>query len=76
MVVLEDMDFAGQVTVPESIVCAFCGMRDDCEKSAFKGDRIDTGARACDYSYRRVADQQEAWEEAVRIGRLMGECIK
>ena len=76
MTVIEDMDLVGQVTVPGSIVCAFCGKGDDCENSAFKGDRIDTGAKASDYKYPRVEDQKEVWEKALRIGRLMGERLR
>ena len=38
--------------------------------------RLAPGTKASDVQYARVEDQQEAWEEAVRIGRLMGERIK
>ena len=70
------MDLIGQLTIQGSIVCAFCGKGDECEMSAFKNDRIDSGARASDYKYPRVEDQKEVWDEAIRIGRLMGERLK
>ena len=70
------MDLIGQLTIQGSIVCAFCGMGDDCEMSAFKSDMIDTGIRASDYKYPKVEDQKEVWEDAIRIGRLMGERLK
>ncbi len=41
--------------------------------SGFKSRLIDPGTRVSDYKYPRVEDQQEVWEEALRIGRLMGE---
>jgi multimeric flavodoxin WrbA len=69
----ENMDLLGQLTIPGSIVCAFCGKGDDCEMSGFKSRLIDTGTKVSDYKYPRVEDQQEVWEEALRIGRLMGE---
>lgn len=72
----ENMDLIGQLTIQGSIVCAFCGKGDECEMSAFKNRLIDTGTRASDYKYPRVEDQQEVWEEAMRIGRLMGERLK
>ena len=72
----ENMDLVGQITIQGSIVCAFCGKGDECEMSAFKSDRIESGARASDYKYPKVEDQEEVWEEAIRIGRLMGERLK
>jgi hypothetical protein len=72
----ENMDFSGQVTIPGSIVCAFCGVGDECGMSAFKGDIIESGAKASDYEYPRVEDRKDVWEEAMRIGRLMGERLK
>lgn len=73
MTKIEDMDLIEQLTIQGSIVCAFCGKGDECEMSAFKNDRIDSGTSANDYKYPRVEDQKEVWEEAKRIGRLIGE---
>ncbi len=33
-------------------------------------------ARASDFGYSRVEDQKEIWEEALRIGRLIGERLE
>lgn len=68
----ENMDLIGQVTVPGSIVCAFCGVGDECEMSAFRNRMVESGTRASDYKYPRVEDQKEVWEEATHIGRLIG----
>lgn len=69
----ENMDLLGQVTIQGNIVCAFCGKGDDCGMSAFKTDVLDTEIKACNFKYLKVEDQKEVWEDAMRIGRLMGE---
>jgi multimeric flavodoxin WrbA len=72
----ENMDLIGQVTVQGNIVCAFCGVGDQCEMSAFRSDLIETSAKAADFKYAKVEDQKDVWDEAVRIGSLMGERLK
>lgn len=72
----ENMDLIGQITIQGNIVCAFCGKGDGCEMSAFKNDMFAPGTKACDYKYTKVEDQKEVWEEATRIGCLMGEHLK
>ncbi|WP_372683786.1 flavodoxin family protein [Desulfosarcina sp.] len=72
----ENMDLIGQVSIQGNIVCAFCGMGDVCEMSAFNSDMIDPDVKASDVKYAKVEDQKKVWEEAVRIGRLMGERLK
>ncbi|ACN16544.1 putative iron-sulfur flavoprotein [Desulforapulum autotrophicum HRM2] len=72
----ENMDLIGQVTVQGNIVCAFCGVGDQCEMSAFRSDLIETSAKAADFKYTKVEDQKDVWDEAVRIGSLMGERLK
>ncbi len=72
----ENMDLTGQVTVQGNIVCAFCGVGDDCEMSAFRSDIIDTETKASDVKYGKTEDQKEVWKKAMRIGRVMGERLK
>jgi len=76
MKVYENMDLLGQITIQGNIVCAFCGKGDDCEMSTFKTDLLDTSIKACDFKYNKVEDQKEVWEDAMRIGRLMGARLK
>jgi len=76
MTTYENMDLIGQVTIQGSIVCAFCGKGEECEMGAFKSDWFEPGTKASDYKYPRVEDQKEVWDEALRIGRLMGERLK
>jgi hypothetical protein len=38
--------------------------------------RFEPGTKACDVKYARVEDQKEVWEEAMRIGRQIGERLK
>ena len=52
-----------------------CGEGDECEMSGVKV-MYDPDARTSDYEYSRVEDQKEVWEEAMRIGRLIGERVR
>jgi hypothetical protein len=72
----ENMDLLGQLTISGSIVCAFCGNGNTCQMSAFNISLIDNETGVGDYKYPRVEDQQEVWQEAIRLGRLMGERLK
>ncbi len=70
----ERMELVGQLTVQGTIPCLTCGEGDNCEMSgvkAFGGP----DARVSDYGYFRVEDQNEVWEEATRIGCLIGERV-
>ena len=71
----ERMELIGQVTVKGNLPCLFCGMGDECEMSGVKS-RFGPDARTCDYPYSRVEDQKEVWEEAMKIGRLIGERVR
>lgn len=71
----ENMDLIGQITIQGNIPCAFCGKGDDCEMSGIR-QMLDPGTRACDVTYARVEDQKDVWEEAMQIGRVMGERLK
>ena len=71
----ENMEVLGQLTVQGNIPCAFCGVGDECEMSALES-MCGPGTRASDVQYARVEDQKEVWEEATRIGCLIGECLK
>ena len=70
----ENMDLIGQVLIQGNIPCAFCGKGDECKMSAIS--MIGPEAKASDVTYARGEEQIEAWEEAVRIGRVMGERLK
>lgn len=72
---MERMELIGQVTVNGNIPCLTCGEGDKCEMSGFKR-RYGPDARTSDYTYSRVEDQKEVWEEAMRIGRLIGERLR
>jgi len=72
---MERMELVGQVMVKGNLPCLTCGVGDDCEMSGVKR-RYGPDARASDCPYVRVEDQKEVWEEAMRIGRLMGERLR
>ena len=75
---LEDMERAeliGQVMVKGNLPCLTCGEGDECEMSGLKR-RYGPDARASDCPYVRVEDQKEVWEEALRIGLLIGQRLR
>ena len=71
----ERMDLIGQLTVQGNLPCLTCGEGDKCEMSGLKV-LYGPDARTSDYGYSQVEDQKEVWEEAVRIGRQIGERLK
>ncbi len=75
MTQFENMDLIGQLAIQGNIPCAFCGKGDECEMGAIES-MFEPGTRACDIKYARVEDQKDIWEQAMRIGREMGERLK
>ena len=67
----EHMELVGQISVQGNIPCVYCGEGDTCVQSGIKM-MIGPDAKAADFEYVRVEDQKEIWEEAKRIGRLLG----
>ena len=72
---MERMELLGQVMIKGNLPCLTCGVGDECEMSGIKR-HYGPDARSSDYSYSRVEDQKEVWQEAMRIGRLIGERIR
>jgi multimeric flavodoxin WrbA len=72
---MERMELIGQVMIKGNIPCLTCGVGDECEMSGLR-KRYGPDARSSDYPYVRVEDQKEVWEEAMRIGRLIGERVR
>lgn len=72
---MERMELIGQVMIKGNIPCLTCGVGDECEMSGVR-KRYGPDARSSDYPYVRVEDQKEVWEEAMRIGRLIGERVR
>ncbi|MBW2573551.1 MAG: flavodoxin family protein, partial [Deltaproteobacteria bacterium] len=71
----ERMDLIGQLTVQGNVPCLTCGEGDECEMSGLKV-LYGPDAKTSDYGYSRVEDQKEVWEEAIQIGRLIGERLQ
>ncbi|HEC04514.1 MAG TPA: flavodoxin family protein [Phycisphaerales bacterium] len=72
---MERMELVGQMMTKGNIPCLTCGVGDTCEMSGLI-KRYGPGARSSDYPYVRVEDQKKVWEEAIRIGRLIGERVR
>lgn len=70
----EHMDLVGQLTVQGNLPCLTCGEGDECGMSAVK-IMYGLDAKTSDFEYAKVEDQKEVWEEASRVGRLIGERI-
>jgi hypothetical protein len=71
----ERMELLGQLSVQGNLPCLTCGEGDSCGMSGLKM-LYGPDAKACDYGYSRVEEQQGVWEEAARIGRLIGERLR
>jgi NAD(P)H-dependent FMN reductase len=71
----EQMDLVGQINIRGNVPCVTCGKGDECEMSGLKMI-YGPDARTDDYCYSKVEDQKEVWEEAIRIGRLIGERLR
>jgi multimeric flavodoxin WrbA len=68
----ERMELMGQLTVQGNLPCLTCGHGDDCKMSGLKvlyGPKANTA----DFMYKRVEDQQDVWNAAENIGRMIGE---
>jgi len=72
---MERMELVGQLMVKGNLTCLTCGVGDECEMSGIRR-RYGPEARSCDVPYSRVEDQQEVWEKAMRIGRLIGQRLR
>ena len=71
----ERMNLIGQLTVQGNLPCLTCGRGDDCQMSAVKL-LYGPDARTADFGYTKVEDQQQVWQEAAKIGRLIGERLQ
>ena len=71
----ENMDLVGQLAVQGNLPCLTCGEGDECKMSAVKL-MYGLDAKTSDFEYAKVEDQKEVWEEASRVGRLIGERIR
>ena len=72
---MERMELVGQVKVNGNIPCLTCGAGEECEMSGLR-KRYGPDARSSDYPYVRVEDQKQVWEQAMRIGRLIGHRVR
>ena len=72
---MERMELVGQMMTKGNIPCLTCGVGDTCEMSGLI-KRYGRGARSADHPYVRVEDQKEVWEQAIRIGRLIGRRVR
>lgn len=71
----EGMELLGQISIQGNLPCLTCGEGDSCKMSALK-QMYGPNAKTSDYGYSRVEQQKHAWEEAIRIGRLIGERLQ
>jgi len=70
----ERMELVGQLSIQGNLPCLSCGEGDRCEMSGVK-ILYGQDAKTSDHGYTRVENQEEVWEEAMRIGRLIGESV-
>jgi multimeric flavodoxin WrbA len=72
---MENMEILGQVMLKGNLPCFTCGVGDECEMS---GIQRRYGSQACsaNYEYSRAEDQKDAYDEAIRIARQIGQRIR
>ena len=71
----EHMELVGQLSVQGNLPCLTCGEGDTCEMSGVKL-MLGPDARTSDFEYARVEDQKDVLQDAIRIGRLIGDHLK
>ena len=72
---MDRMEVVGQLQIQGNVPCLTCGRGDDCEMSAVPlvfGEGAEASADKCV----RVEDQKEVWEEAKKLGRLIGDRLR
>lgn len=71
----ENMDLVGQLSVQGNLPCLTCGEGDECEMSGLQL-MYGPDAKTTDIGYTRVEDQAQVWDEAARLGSLIGNRLK
>ena len=71
---MEHMEIVGQVMIRGNLPCFTCGVGDECKMSGINR-RYGPETESSDYKYSRAEDQKEVWDEAIRIGRLIGQRV-
>jgi len=74
-IMMEQMELVGQLKVEGNIPCLTCGVGDVCEMSGARLRNIPEekiNAESCV----KVEDQKEVWEEALQLGRTLGQRLK
>lgn len=71
----ENMELVGQLSVQGNLPCLTCGEGDECEMSGLQL-MYGPDAKTTDIGYARVEDQAQVWDEAARLGSLIGNRLK
>jgi len=74
-IMMERMELVGQLKVNGNIPCLTCGVGDVCEMSGARLRNIPEAKISAD-SCVKVEDQKEVWEEALQLGRTLGQRLK
>ncbi len=73
--VMDRMELVGQLQIQGNVPCLTCGRGDDCQMSAVKSIYGDSAKASTDLCV-QVEDQKEVWEDARKLGRIIGERLK
>jgi len=71
----ENMELVGQLSVQGNLPCLTCGEGDECEMSGLQL-MYGPDAKTADIGYSRVEDQAQVWNEAARLGSLIGDRLQ
>jgi multimeric flavodoxin WrbA len=72
---MERMEVVGQLKVNGNVPCLTCGHGDACEMSGVRSLHGADARASMEYCV-RVEDQPGVWEEALRLGRLLGDRVR
>jgi hypothetical protein len=72
---MDRMEILGQIKVEGNVPCLTCGEGDTCEMSGVKGLHGADAKASADLCI-RVEDQKEVWDEAQRLGQVIGERLR
>lgn len=71
----ERMGLVGQLSIQGNLPCLTCGEGDDCEMSGIKM-MFGPDAKSTDFGYTKIEDQESVWDEAIRLGGMIGKRLK
>jgi hypothetical protein len=71
----ERMELVGQLSVYGNLLCFSCGEGDDCVMSCVEM-MFGPDVKTADIGFTKVEKREKVWAEAIRLGDMIGKCLK